>query len=195
MGFTQLFSQRAGFTFAEMLIVTVMMAVISLAIYAALSNGVRIWQRVNQNNPNEDLIIFLDKFSRDLRNSFKFTGISFIGEEDQLEFTTLVNSTNLKIKTVGKVSYRYSTTSETLIRQQKDFSQAYLGSNTPTQKLDGVVSLQFKYYLFDTEIGEYYFTERWSKTQSPLAVRIELEFNDGTKNRKITKTVSLPVNG
>ena len=48
-----------AFTLVELLIVTAMLAVISLAIYSTFSSGLKIWQRVSKPIPEEDLGIFL----------------------------------------------------------------------------------------------------------------------------------------
>lgn len=185
-----------GFTLIELLIVTALLAVISLAIYATFNSGVKIWQRVNQQIPEEDLDIFLEKFALDLRNSFKFNGSNFLGEEKRFEFPTLVNSPGMNKKTVGKVIYLYDSESNIIKRNLLDFSQIYNGEEGTTQELlKNAKSLKFRYYLYDKEKKEYLWQDEWLKEDLPLAVRIELEFGNGTEIRKFTKTVNIPVSG
>ena len=105
-----------GFTLIEMLVVTVMLSVISLAIYATFNNGIKIWQKINKPIPQEDLYIFLDRFVSDVKNTFKFTGLNFLGKVDRLEFPALVDSPRLNKKTVGQVVYFYNSTSGALNR-------------------------------------------------------------------------------
>lgn len=187
---------KNGFTLIELLIVTALLAVISLAIYATFNSGVKIWQRVNKQIPEEDLDIFLEKFTLDLRNSFKFNGFNFLGEEKRFEFPTLVNSPWMNKKTVGKVSYLYDSESSIIKRNLLDFSQIYNGEEGTTQELlKNVKSLKFRYYLYDKEKKEYLWQDEWLKEDLPLAVRIELEFGNGTEIRKFTKTVNIPVSG
>ena len=187
---------KNGFTLIELLIVTALLAVISLAIYATFNSGVKIWQRVNKQIPEEDLDIFLEKFALDLRNSFKFNGFNFLGEEKRFEFPTLVNSPGMNKKTVGKVIYLYDSESNIIKRNLLDFSQIYNGEEGTAQELlKNVKSLKFRYYLYDKEKKEYLWQDEWLKEDLPLAVRIELEFGNGTEIRKFTKTVNIPVSG
>ena len=189
-------NRRPAFTFVEMLIVTVIMSIISLAIYAALNNGIKIWQRINKELPEQDLLIFFDKFSNDLKNSFPFQGISFTGTENMLGFATLVSSPRLQNRTIGKVTYFYDSASEVLHRQQQDFSQVYNQEESENIKsISNIKSLNFHYYFYDTERKSYSWQYDWQNEKLPQAVRMELELDDGKEVRKFTKTVSIPVGG
>ena len=207
---------KNGFTLIELLIVTALLAVISLSIYATFNSGVKIWQRVNKQIPEEDLDIFFEKFALDLRNSFKFNGLNFLGEEKRLEFSTLVNpvrdrpplggrlllpvisngvnSPGINKKTVGKAIYLYDSESKIIKRTLLDFSQIYNGEEGTTQQvLKNVKLLKFRYYLYDKEKKEYLWQDEWLKEDLPLAVRIELDVVDGAQINKFIKTVSIPV--
>lgn len=185
---------KNGFTLIELLIVTALLAVISLSIYATFNSGIKIWQRVNKQLPEEDLDIFFEKFALDLRNSFKFNGLNFLGEEKRLEFATLVNNPRINKKTVGKAIYLYDSESKIIKRSLLDFSQIYNGKEGTTQELlKNVESLKFRYYLYDKEKKEYLWQDEWLKEDLPLAVRIELDVVDGSQINKFIKTVSIPV--
>lgn len=185
-----------GFTLVEMLIVAAMLSVVSLAVYAVFNSGTKIWDRVNTQAPEEDLNIFFDKFTTDLKNSFKFTGIDFLGREDEFEFSTLVSSQRLNKKTVGQVVYSYDPMKKTLNREQRDFSQVYNEENGPiTISLKDVTRLKFQYYFYDDEAKEYYWLDEWFEKTLPLAVRIELVLNGGKQSTKFTKTVTIPASG
>jgi len=190
-------NRRRGFTLIEMLIVTAIISVVALAIYATLNNGITIWQKVNRQLPEEDLNIFFDKFSLDLRNSFKFTGINFSGTIDTLEFPTLVESRRLQKRTVGKVIYAYEPATRTLNRYQLDFAGVYSDESNASsqQSLRNVRALKFQYYLYDEQNKVYLWQDEWSKEDLPLAVKVELEFDDGKEIKKFTKTVGIPISG
>jgi len=187
---------KIGFTFIEMLIVTVMVSIISLAIYSTLNNGIKIWQRINRQLPAQDLLIFFDRFSNDLKNSFEFQGISFAGTENTLGFATLVSSARLNNKTVGKVTYSYDRQSEILSRQQQDYSQVCNQEESENKKfINNIKSLSFQYNFYDTKGNSYLWQYGWENEKLPRAVRMELEFDDGKQILKFTKTVSIPVGG
>lgn len=185
-----------GFTFIEMLIVTVMMSIISLAIYNTLNNGLKIWQRTNKQFLEQDLFILLDKFSVDATNAFAFGNIGFIGAEDKLEFATVVNSQRFKARGVGKVFYLYNRESQTLSRQEQDFSQVYSSQeNENPETVKNIKSLQFQYYFYDPQRQNYVWDYSWTGANLPIAIRIEFEFGEDENTRKFVKTVSIPVGG
>lgn len=191
-------SRRFGFTLIEMLIVTAIISVVALAIYATLNNGIKIWQKVNRQLPEEDLNIFFDKFSLDLRNSFKFSGINFSGTIDKLEFSTLVNSMRLQKRTVGKLIYAYEPQNQILNRYQVDFAGVYSGESnaSPQQSLRNVRTLKFQYYLYDEQNKVYLWQDEYGHKEGlPLAVKVELEFDDGKEIKKFTRTISIPTTG
>jgi prepilin-type N-terminal cleavage/methylation domain-containing protein len=190
-------ANNTGFTLIEILIVTLILSIISLAIFSTFSNGIKIWKRINTKITNEDLVIFCERFSSDLRNSFKFTGIDFLGKEDSLEFPSLVNSPGLKAKTVGRLSYEYKPDARILARKQTDYSGVHSAAEAITkQSLKDIKNTKFLYYFYDKEKKEYVWLEEWlKKDELPLAVRLELEFGGGAENAKFIRTFSIPAGG
>lgn len=192
-------NKKYGFTFIELLITTVLAAVIALTLYTALSQAVKIWQRLNQRIYEEDINIFFEKFSRDLRNSFKFSAIKFAGTNDEFGFATLVNSPSKLpgLKTnVGEVIYSFNRQEGVINRRQKNLSQIYREEEGySAAALKDVKSFKLQYYFYDPRENGYLWQEEWRGDDLPRAVRIELELDDGTQINKFIKTVSLPVSG
>jgi len=194
--FIQPLRARAGFTLIELLFVTAIMAVVSLATYAVFNNGIKIWQRINKPLGQENVLIFADKFCRDLHNSLNFKGIPFSGRGNALAFAALVTSPRLKNTTVGRLSYSYEPQAQLLSRKQDDYSQVYSGGqDSPVQSLSNVTSFKFQYYVFDPDNKQYFWQDEWVKDSPPLAVRMELEIEDGNRIRKFIQTVNIPVAG
>ncbi len=185
--------RNKAFTLIEMLIVTAMLSVVSLAVYATFNNGIKIWQRINQEMPAEEVDIFFEKFTSDLRNSLKVSNISSSGKEDEFELPALVNSRRLGM-TIGKVRYRFDYAKGALTRQRMDYSDIYNGeSGIEEILLRNVKSLKFQYYIYDSEKQEYLWQDEWIKQELPLALRIELELKNNDQTNKFIKTVSIPV--
>ena len=188
-------NQRA-FTLVELLIVTAITAVISLAIYTTFNNGLKVWQRVNNAVPEENLNLFFDRFGSDLRNALKFSSLPFLGDRYRLEFPTLVNSPKLARRSIGKALYSYEPSGGNLNIELRDFSGIYNGEEIVKQSaLSGIKSLKFWYYFYDKGIKDYVWLEEWLKEGIPLAVRVELEFDDGSQVKKYSRTISIPVGG
>ncbi len=189
--------KAAGLSFIEIVIVMTILSLISLAVYANLSNGIKIWQRINKPVPEEDLNIFLGRFIQDLKNTLRFKGLDFLGAEDSFELASTINSPALKKKTVGKVIYYYDRRDKVLKRQQQDLSQIYNRQDPSlTHQLENVDSLRFQYCSYDEEKKEFIWQEEWkTKDELPLSVRIDLEFNNGIQTKGFTETVDIPISG
>lgn len=187
---------NAGMTLVELLITMTILSVISLAIYASLNSGLKIWKRINQQMAHEDLDIFFDRFGHDLRNCARFTGLTFTGTQERVEFPTILPSPRLGGDVIGRVSYAYDPQSKTLVRVQQDFSQIYSGEeSSKIQPVPDLGSVKFRYYVYDKQTKEYSWREDFLEEDFPLAVRIELESGDGPQAQSFTRTVSIPVSG
>ena len=185
-----------GFTLVELLFTVCLVGVLSLVVYATLSNGIRLWQRMNQDLVLADVNIFLDRFSTDVKNSFVFAGIDFTGDNGRLELAAVVKSPRFEGKTVGKIVYVYNQDKKELQRQFKDYPGVYSREEGRTShRLRNIRSLSFEYYYFDKEKKEYQWKEEWVDTALPLAIKMALELSDGTKTYGFTKTVSVPCAG
>jgi len=188
--------KNRGFTLVEMLVVTVILAVISMTLYTTFSKGIMIWQRINRQIPEEDLNIFFDRFTTDLTNSFNFKPIGFLGREYSLEFATLVDSPRLQNRTVGKVAYTYDPQGGVVNRIQMDYSSAYNQENIARQQLlRNVRSLKFQYYIYDNQMKEYVWVREYTEGKVPVAARVELEAKYDDQIKWFTRTVSVPSSG
>ena len=187
---------NAGMTLVELLITLTILSVISTAIYASLNSGLKIWKRINQPLAHEDLDIFFDRFGHDLRNCARFTGISFTGTEERVEFPTILPGPRFGGDVVGRVSYAYDPQAKALTRVQQDFSQIHSGEeSSKTQPIPDLGLVKFRYYVYDKETKEYSWREDFLEGDFPAAVRIELELGDGPQAQSFTRTVSVPISG
>ena len=189
-----IFLKICGLTLVELLIVSMVLGVISLAINSALNSGVRVWRKINQELPQEDLNIFFDKFTTELHNSLKYPGTKFIGQEQELELATLVTSLRFPARLPGKIAYVYNSQTNTLNRKLKDYSDVYNDKEGVVfPVLKNIQSFEFSYYFFDTQSKDYRWQREWKKEDLPRAVRLDLEIKDGEKIKQFSRTVSIPV--
>jgi prepilin-type N-terminal cleavage/methylation domain-containing protein len=191
-----MWKKNKAFTLIELLIVTALLCVISLGIYSTFNSGIKIWQRLNREMPEQDLYIFFDKFASDLRNSLKFKGINFSGMDNRFDFATIVNSPRMGKRTVGSVSYFYDPKTEAVYKEEKDFACVYAGGTGAVREmLKNIKSLEFQYYSYNIEKKEYIWQSGWFSEDLPLAVWLKVEIADGDKIFKFSKTVSIPAAG
>ncbi|MBN1872381.1 MAG: prepilin-type N-terminal cleavage/methylation domain-containing protein [Candidatus Omnitrophica bacterium] len=189
---------KTGLTLVELLLVSALLAVIALSAYSVFSSGIKIWMGVTRLTPYEDINIFFDKLSTDIRNAFMYNGIGFLGERDKFEFATLVTSSRMEMRTVGKVIYSYDSMGERLTREERDYSRVYDDDEgLITESLANVNSLSFSYYAYDDTIEKHIWKDSWQSDEKslPLAVRITLEIKDERQSIEITRTISIPTGG
>ncbi|MFH1640549.1 MAG: type II secretion system protein [Candidatus Omnitrophota bacterium] len=185
---------KRGFTLIEILIVTVILSIVSLAIFATFNNGIKIWERASRLLPEEDLVIFLDRFNSDVKNSLRFTGLQLAGTEHTLTLVTLVSTARFEGMTPGEVIYRYSQNSKVISREELDLSHIYTEEKgVATRSINNIKSFSFQYYHFDKERKLYLWQNEWTQKELPLAISMEMEFDDGSQIRTFTKTVSIPI--
>ncbi|OGW74891.1 MAG: hypothetical protein A2Z72_06290 [Omnitrophica bacterium RBG_13_46_9] len=190
----KLSKRKNGLTLIELIIVSGTIAIVALAVFSTLSNGLKIWQRMNQERLEEGVSIFFEKFTSDLRNGIQYEGINFCGKEDEFELPTLVTSHGLKSRTIGKVKYLYDEDKKIIKRHIMDFSDIYDNESGAAQELlANINSLKFRYYIYDKGSKAYFWQDEWDTGQTPLAVRAELEIISDDRIIKFAKTVEIPV--
>ena len=176
-------------------------AVVGLAIYSNLDSGLKVMKRVTRPLLDEDISIVFEKFSRDLQNSFQYAGILFQGGGDKVAFATTVRAAP-KLggdHGIGRITYFYDSNDHALSRRQQDLNQIYKekeGEAVPF--LRHIAKLKFTYYTYARAYKEYQWKEEWDETETkklPLAVKVELEFDDTGQQRTITRTIAVPTGG
>ena len=191
----------AGFTLIETLLVVAISSVVALAIYSTFNSGLKIWQRLTKKEQASDLNIFFEKIAYDLRNSFKFSDIKFVGKQDSIGFASLVMTQigqQQMALGVGQAGYCFDAQTESLNRWQLNYSELY--QNKPAhlrQILNNVKALSFRYYYYDPEEEAYMWKDLWIENEEgiPLAVRIKMEFGKDAECKEVTRTVAIPAGG
>ena len=181
----------AAFTLVEILVTTAIAAVISLALFTAFSNGIRIWRRVNTRVAAEQFALFCERFRDDTLRAVNFSTIPCAGRETGLEFACLVAVPGQPLRGVGRVEYAFENGGIT--RAAGDYPSAFAFQRPEGRTvLEGVRVCAFEYYFFDSVKKEYGWAEEWQQPRLPLAVRLRCEFKDG---REAVRTFTFPTGG
>jgi|GEM_PF-6927215 len=188
---------KYGLTFVEVLITCFMVAIIGIAVYSSLNNGIKAWARVQQKMPEEDVAIFFDKFFNEVSNSFKYPNMGFIGNQTYFAFPTMIDSG------IGTTAYNFIPGKDCLERAHETYSDIF-ESKAPQFSciLSEVGAFVLAYYFYDSEKEEFIWSPEWPPTEGkprdanmPLAVKIDLDVNYGKKTYGYTKVVCLPLAG
>jgi prepilin-type N-terminal cleavage/methylation domain-containing protein len=187
-------SRGHGFTLIELLLTISILAIVGLGIYSLFDSGIRVVDRVSQSMREEDLTIFFEKLSRDLQNTFVYELIPFAGDEETMTFaTTVMTKEELGSDLgIGEVTYSLSGGKEAVMRGQRHLSEVFKEDKAAAVPvLEGVKEMRLAYFQFDPNDESYGWVGEWEDpdNHSPLAVKMTLEYYDGTGRYEITRTI------
>jgi len=197
---------KRGFTLIELVLVTAILAVIGMAVYGTFSNGLNIWEKVTEDSVTEDINLFFEKISFDLRNSFKLTGLRFKGGKTKVSFPSKIKykgEDGLE-NTIGEITYYIDRKKKTLMRREANYSEVYRKKPGFVRILsENISSLQFKYYVYEEKYKKYAWVTDWQLSDEffgevveetlPLVVKIEIGIPGEKGEQKFVKTVQLPM--
>jgi len=193
---------RRGFTLIEMLLVSALLASLSLAIFLCLSNGLKLWQRTQQAVLQEDVAIFFDKFSGDLRNAFPFSTLAIEGQEYSFAFPTVVwmradrgsaRAADEFVDQLGRAQYAFDGAQGVVTRQQANYSQGMRkvwNDAAPQVLLRGAMEVSFKYF-YSGRKGDDFSTE--AKGGLPSGVEVGVRYKEGQEERTAKRFFPVPL--
>jgi prepilin-type N-terminal cleavage/methylation domain-containing protein len=195
-------SNHRGFTLTEVLLVSAMFAVISLAVFNAFSNGFKLWARGQHVMVEGDTAIFLDRISEDLRQTILITGIPFKGSSSELSFPAIIlaptdsNGSRAKEELgaqVGAIRYTFDPSQKKIFRSQAAYGQALKEQwSYPIEVANLIEDVSLRYY-FTADKG------LDVKTQAdkgiPVGVMIDVQFLVEGQVFHMRRFLVIPVGG
>ena len=188
---------KKSFTLIELLLVVSILAMISLALFNSLADGLKIWERSRKFVVHEDVAILFDKIGGDLRNCFSYSKIPFVGKVNRIRFAARVKDLktmdqNQLAEKIGGVEYYFDSTQKSLYRRQASYGRALKGEFREGRALlNSVESLRFSYYYAQGK--EIILKEEADSL--PRAVGVEVQFWDGHTKQSVRKLINLPQGG
>ncbi|MFT5388176.1 MAG: hypothetical protein ACI9F2_000103 [Lysobacterales bacterium] len=193
-------SNQTAMSFIELLIVTSLMTIVSIALYQTLSNGIKVWEKGNQVVLEEEIVIFFDKLTKDVRNSYKYANIKLVGNRYKFNFPTMVVmpvdqyisvEEDVYTEQMGRVEYYYDYNKNNISRKEANYSQAitekFMNSRVMVRNVE---ALRFRYYYI-TDTGEIYSEDILDAI--PSRIEVEVSFMDNGYVRKMNKFIDIPI--
>lgn len=191
---------RQGMTLIEMLIVSSLIAGVSLLLYRGLVNGIKVWERSQRLFVEEDIAIFFDKFGLDLKNTFRNSLISPAGSLQKFSFPTIVRTpadpkSNWPkaevIDQLGEVEYFFEPRSNCVYRRQADYSQAIRETFGEKKTMAcSINNLSFKYMYLTDQDNKF---SQYLLEVFPSGIEVEIEFRDGNISKTMTRYFAIPL--
>lgn len=186
--------KQSAFTLIELLIVTLILAVVTGAVAACFSGGLRAWDSVQNFNEMElNVLPALELLEKDLKNSFDFYDIEFNGDDQMMEFAGLIPDNRVQYgERIARIKYSYFKSDESIVRDV----WAYPGDELTASDavMSDIEDVHMEYY-YATEGGDG--VSGWGAFRSEgtnflNGVRMTLDLKGG-KNAEITRTIIFPV--
>lgn len=186
----------------EILLVTAMITVISLAVYNAFSNGFKLWARGQHVTVEGDMSIFLDRISGDLRQTVLMSTIPFKGNSEELSFpaiilaSTDINSSRTEEGTgrqIGAIQYTYDPAEKKIYRSQAFYGQALKEDWPQPQEVASLIEgIDLRYY-FKADHGLQVKTQ--TEEGVPMGVMIDIQFLVDGQMVHMRRFMTIPVGG
>jgi prepilin-type N-terminal cleavage/methylation domain-containing protein len=192
------FRSAKGFSLMELLMVMVITPMIFFAVYSSFSTGARLWVRLTQASPSEDLSIFYAKAGRDIRNMLRYQSIAFDGQKEEMTFAgTIEAPASLGgDRGIGAIRLYYDPSSRTVRREAKDLSRIYQQKEGATQiLLERVTSFELSYYTSDPLEDELFWTSLWNPEPKKLPIAVRMKFTLEGSKWPYERTEYIPAGG
>jgi hypothetical protein len=195
-------NQRRAFTLTEVLLVSAMFTLISLAVFNAFSNGFKLWARGQRVMVEGDTAIFLDRVAEDLRQTVRITGIPFKGGSMELSFPAMVWAPADELGTrapegvtdqIGAVRYVFDPFQKKIFRSQAGYGQALKTQwQDPIEVADLVDDISLRYYFK----GEHGLDVKSQSDESiPFGVMIDVRYALDGQDYHMRRFLVIPVGG
>jgi hypothetical protein len=179
----------------EILLVSSLVAMVSLALFGTLNNALKIWQRARKTVLEQDIVVFFDKISGDLHNAVAISTLPFEGSVDRMQLPTMVfmemDSSGSRASEgwgdqPGRVQYRFDSLKGVVVYSRANYSQASAGVfGLEEVLLTGIDRISFEYLYASTEMT--------GAGGLPAGVDIEVAFQDDTGGRTMRRFIPIPV--
>lgn len=175
--------------------VSVVISVVSLAVYSSFTGGLRIWKRVTAPVEGEDTALFFERLGEDLRRVLPCEEAGFRGSGQRIEFPRVMYSRRMGKQTIGKVVYEFDRDSREIRRAAVDYSGMFTGEApafvTVLKEVDENV---FSFYKYDREAKRPDWAQDWSSPALPEAVHVEIRRSNGG-GETCARTFPIPAGG
>ncbi len=196
--------QRAstGMTLVELLITLSLIALVAGTITATFSGGIGVWERIQQHGRRDQWAdVALDEIRRDLQNARRFSPIKFAGEYDEVSFASVVpwaRRGEVVHDEPGRLAYYFDSMRHRLCRSETAYRLLRRARvrDSCHSVLEPVDRARFSYYRADPDgQAEGTWADSWDEDQPPLAVKVELSYDDPATHRPLAYTciVHVPV--
>lgn len=182
-------ASKKAFTFVETMIVLALFGILGVSLFSSFSMGMKVWKRATSANLfKRKAVLTIERLSMELRRTFNYASIGFLGSKAHIEFPGIVANK------IYNLSYDFFP-EEKYVKRSGISRQGMLGledGNFSRIVIPQVKDFTLSYYSADNQTGNYTFLESWNNTAAgiPAAVKVSVVLEDGTNLEKI---ITIPI--
>lgn len=172
---------RAGFTFLELLVGTLIFSMLAIAIYSSFSIGVRAWRRGEEDyRSRQEARYLLNTLSRELRCAVNSSLIRFSGESGSVSFCKASDG-------IYEVTYLYEPEQKSVYRLMRTYAESINAGAGVRSKVASGIS-DFKMTFAYKEGGKIVWQEFWNEENAavPYGIKVLIEPSPGGKQYSLT---------
>ncbi len=187
---------RKGFTFIELIIAALIMAVVVIFIYSAFSVGIKAWRKGSAGQRFQKTRIGLLKFQKELKSSFFFSSEPFKGSASEIVFPSLVseggrdkiyiiNYYAAQDKDAGarNLMKRKMLFEGNRIKEEEGFNELVFSADS--------ISFQYAYRLNSGSKG-FEWRDTWGEAQGKMPSGVRISFKLKDEDEIYSKTMFIP---
>ena len=180
---------------------------IALAVLSAFGTGFYAFGRVESfAGTQADILLALDRWERDVRNSFPSAAVEFKGDSQSISFPSLITvfeeDDQKEAVSLGQISYFFDEQNKAFTAAPTDYASSD-GQELPVEVLASVEDLHFSYYFYKKEIKgeeekvEHGWKGSWTPQDEgiPRGVKVEVTFLKEGQEVPLARTVFIPAGG
>jgi hypothetical protein len=204
MRFAERLRRNSGFTMAEVLIASVLTALIGIAVLTSLRQGIVLWQKVDRPSIAGDVAIFFEKCAQNLENIFLLepAHVTFSGDATTLSCPTSMKAWRYAEEwSMGLVRLDYDQKSGVLTRTVQTLAEIFAGKvPEPEVVFSDMAYFSLAYYYVAPSTGIVTWMDQWPPdipgvafSRWPQAVRIRLGLRREGKVYDFERILPIPL--
>ncbi|MDP2920767.1 MAG: prepilin-type N-terminal cleavage/methylation domain-containing protein [Candidatus Omnitrophota bacterium] len=184
---------RKAFTLIEVIIATLILAVVVVSIYSAFSIGLKAWKKGSEGGDFQKIRVSLLKMQKELRSSFYFSEIPFKGASSEFAFPLVIPAEDKY--NIYKVEYRVKEDAATgagaLLKRKTIFTDKGLSENEGEDEFifsAGAIGFEYAYKLKEGEKG-FKWVPVWDVSQGEIPKGVKISFTLGEGKEAHSKII------
>ena len=183
-----------------MIVVIVITASLGAAIYATLSQGVRLWTRASRDRGEWKVDLWGEKLTEGLRNAFRDPHWAMKGTQTEFFFSTLGQEEGRAFVQPVPVYFHYifDPKTGTVVSHKYVFEEVLAVAQKPPKASDSVlekvISFGLEYYTYDARAKDHRWVSQWNKDCFPETVKITIG-TQSMSHSKWVRMIQMPTGG